>query len=135
MARSLLIVDDSFSFRMLARLALERAGHVVLEAGNGEEALAQLERVGGVPLLCVISDVNMPRMDGVHFVERLKQHPIQKHVPVLMFSTESNLSKMARCKEMGVRAWLAKPFLPTTLVDAVGKLASPQPDKIMATTR
>jgi len=135
MAKRILIVDDSFSFRMLARLALERAGYAVLEAGNGEEALAQLNNTDGAPLLCVISDVNMPRMDGVHFVERLKQHPLQKYVPVLMFSTEANLSKMARCKEMGVRAWLSKPFLPTTLVEAVGKLVSQEPTQITANAR
>lgn len=129
MARRILIVDDSSSFRMLARLALERAGYAVLEAGDGEEALSQLD---GPPLLCVISDVNMPRMDGVHFVERLKQHPIQKYVPVLMFSTDANLTKMARCKAMGVRAWLSKPFLPTVLVDAVGKLASQEPTQSTA---
>lgn len=132
MAKRILIVDDSSSFRMLARLALERAGYAVVEANNGEEALALLD---GAPLLCVISDLNMPRMDGVHFVERLKQHPLQKYAPVIMFSTDTSVSKMARCKEMGVRAWLAKPFLPTTLVSAVDKLTAHEPAHHAATMR
>jgi len=132
MAKRILIVDDSFSFRMLARLALERAGYAVVEAKNGEEAMSLLD---GAPLLCVISDVNMPRMDGVHFIERLQQHPLQKYAPVIMFSTDTSASKIARCEEMGVRAWLAKPFLPTTLVGAVTKLTAHEPTHRAATTR
>ncbi|MFO1341443.1 MAG: response regulator [Burkholderiaceae bacterium] len=118
----ILIVDDSASFRTVARMALERAGYRVIEANDGAAALRHLD---GPPLLCIVSDVNMPHMDGVAFVEQVKAHARQRFVPIVMFSTEANLRKMSRCREAGVRAWLSKPFHSDVLVDAVRKLAGP----------
>ncbi len=117
--RPILIVDDSPSFRTLVRLALDREGYRVIEAGNGIEALRHMD---GSPLLCIISDINMPQMDGVALVEHVKAHQLQRLVPILMFSTEANIAKMTRCREAGVRAWLSKPFNPETLVSAIRKL-------------
>lgn len=117
--RPILIVDDSPSFRTLARLALQRAGYAVVDAGNGVDAMRHLE---GPPLLCIVSDINMPQMDGVALVEYVKKHQLQRFVPILMFSTEANITKMSRCREAGVRAWLSKPFNPDTLIQAVRKL-------------
>lgn len=117
--RPILIVDDSPSFLTLVRLALEREGYRVIEAGNGIEALRHLD---AAPLLCIISDINMPQMDGVALVKHVKAHQLQRLVPILMFSTEANIAKMNRCREAGVRAWLSKPFNPETLVSAIRKL-------------
>ena len=114
-----LIVDDSASFRTVARMALERAGHQVVEAENGEAGLKQLD---GPRVSCILSDLNMPRMDGATFVEKVRQHSRQSQVPIIMFSTEANVNKMARCRDAGVRAWLSKPFLPHVLVQAVAQV-------------
>jgi two-component system chemotaxis response regulator CheY len=114
-----LVVDDSASFRAVARIALERAGHQVIEAEHGEAGLKQLD---GPRLSCILSDLNMPRMDGATFVENVRLHSRQAKVPIIMFSTEANVSKMARCRDAGVRAWLSKPFLPHVLVQAVAQV-------------
>lgn len=115
----ILIVDDSASFRTVARMALERAGHQVVEAEHGEAGLKQPD---GPRLACVVSDLNMPRMDGATFVEQVRKHSRQSQVPIIMFSTEANVNKMARCRDAGVRAWLSKPFLPHVLVNAVAQV-------------
>ncbi|MDO9314528.1 MAG: response regulator, partial [Burkholderiaceae bacterium] len=76
MAKTILIVDDSTSLRTVVKLALARAGYEVLEAGDGKEGLTQLDKAGKVHL--IISDVNMPNMDGITFVTHVKQHPRHK---------------------------------------------------------
>ncbi|HOB97040.1 MAG TPA: response regulator, partial [Aquabacterium sp.] len=73
MAKTILIVDDSSSLRTVVKIALNRAGYDVLEAGDGKEALAQLDKAGKVNL--IVSDVNMPNMDGITFVTEVKKHP------------------------------------------------------------
>ena len=119
MPKTILIVDDSSSLRTVVRLALVRAGYEVLEAGDGIEGLEQLEK-GRVNL--IVSDVNMPRMDGIAFVRKLKENARHKFTPVIMLTTESQESKKAEGRAAGARAWITKPFQPSQLVDAVNKL-------------
>ncbi len=123
MAKTILIVDDSSSLRMVVKLALMRAGYEVIEAGDGKEALAQLEKTAKVHL--IVSDVNMPNMDGITFVTQVKQHPRHKFTPVIMLTTESQEAKKAEGKAAGARAWITKPFNPPQLLDAVSKLILP----------
>ena len=80
MAKTILIVDDSSSLRTVVKIALNRAGYDVLEAGDGKEALAQLDKAGKVNL--IVSDVNMPNMDGITFVTEVKKHPRHRFTPV-----------------------------------------------------
>jgi two-component system, chemotaxis family, chemotaxis protein CheY len=123
MAKTILIVDDSSSLRTVVKLALQRAGYEVHEAGDGKEALAQLDKLGKVHL--IVSDVNMPNMDGITFVKHLKQHPRHKFAPVVMLTTEGQDAKKEEGRAAGAKAWIVKPFNPPQLLDAVSKLILP----------
>lgn len=120
MGKSILIVDDSSSLRTVVKLALTRAGYEVIEAGDGKEGLAQLEKAGKVHL--ILSDVNMPNMDGFAFVTQVKQHPRHKFTPVVMLTTEVEEAKKERGRVAGAKAWMVKPFNPPQLLDVVSKL-------------
>jgi len=120
MAKTVLIIDDSSSLRALVKLSLSRAGYAVLEACDGKEGLAQLEKAAKVHL--IVSDVNMPNMDGITFVTHVKRHAKHKFIPVIMLTTEDERSKIEQAKAAGARAWLTKPFNPPQLLDAVSKL-------------
>ena len=123
MAKSILIVDDSASLRTVVRLALVRAGYEVLEAGDGVEGLAQLDKAGRVNL--IVSDVNMPNMDGITFVQKVKQHSRHKFTPVIMLTTEGQDAKKEQGRAAGAKAWIVKPFNPPQLLDAASKLILP----------
>jgi two-component system chemotaxis response regulator CheY len=123
MAKSILIVDDSSSLRTVVRLALQRAGYDVLEAGDGAEALARLDAAPKVHL--IVSDVNMPNMDGITFVKQVKQHPKHRFTPVVMLTTEGQDAKKEQGRAAGAKAWIVKPFNPPQLLDAVSKLVLP----------
>jgi len=120
MPKLILIVDDSSSLRMVVRMALQRAGYGVLEAHDGLHALDELEKVGRVNL--ILSDVNMPRMDGITFVHKLKAHPRHRFTPVVMLTTEDQDAMIEKGRAAGAKAWLVKPFDPTQLLNAVARL-------------
>ena len=123
MSKSILIVDDSSSLRTVVNLALTRAGYTVIEARDGSEGLAQLEKAGKVNL--IVSDVNMPVMDGISFLKQVKQHPRHKFTPVIMLTTENQQEKKEQGRAAGAKAWIVKPFNPPQLLDAVSKLILP----------
>jgi two-component system chemotaxis response regulator CheY len=120
MAKIILIVDDSSSLRTVVRLALERAGYAVIDACDGQDALAKLEAAQKVHL--IVSDVNMPNMDGISFVKAVKAHPRHRFVPVIMLTTEGQDAKKEQGRAAGAKAWLIKPFNPPQLLDAVSRL-------------
>jgi two-component system chemotaxis response regulator CheY len=120
MAKTILIVDDSSSLRTVVRLALTRAGYEVLEAADGLEGLTQLERAARVHL--IVSDVNMPRMDGIAFLRQLKEHARHRFTPVIMLTTEGQDAKKQEGRAAGAKAWMVKPFNPPQLLDAVARL-------------
>lgn len=122
MAKTVLVVDDSSSLRALVKLALTRAGYAVIEGADGKEALSRLDQAGKVHL--IISDVNMPNMDGIAFLRQVKLHPRHKFIPVIMLTTETEQARMQQAKAAGARAWLVKPFNPPALLDAVSQLAA-----------
>jgi two-component system, chemotaxis family, chemotaxis protein CheY len=123
MAKTILIVDDSRSLRTLVNLTLTRAGYEVVEAGDGKEALDKIGKLAKVHL--IISDVNMPVMDGFAFVQNVKAHPRHRFTPVVMLTTEDEADKRLRGKTAGAKAWIVKPFEPPQLLDAVAKLILP----------
>ena len=123
MAKTILIVDDSSSLRTVVKLSLARAGYEVLEAGDGKEGLAQLDKVAKVHL--IVSDVNMPNMDGITFVTEVKKHPRHRFTPVIMLTTEGADGKKEQGRAAGAKAWILKPFNPPQLLDAVSKLILP----------
>jgi two-component system, chemotaxis family, chemotaxis protein CheY len=123
MAKTVLIVDDSSSLRTVVKLALVRAGYDVLEAGDGQQALGQLDKAAKVHL--IVSDVNMPVMDGITFVKEVKSHPRHRFTPVVMLTTEGQDAKKEQGRAAGAKAWIVKPFNPPQLLDAVSKLILP----------
>ena len=123
MSKTILVVEDSRSSRTIIVLALQRAGYVVLEAGDGREGLEMLSRTDKVHL--IVSDVNMPHMDGFEFVQEVKKHPRHRFVPVVMLTTEGEETKKLQGKAAGAKAWIIKPFRPQQLMDAVAKLILP----------
>jgi len=121
-AKTILIVDDSASLRQVVSIALKGAGYDVIEARDGQDALTKLN---GQRIHLIISDVNMPNMDGISFVKEAKQLPAYKFTPVIMLTTESQEAKMAEGKAAGAKAWVIKPFQPVQMLDAVSKLIMP----------
>jgi two-component system, chemotaxis family, chemotaxis protein CheY len=122
MAKTILIVDDSTSFRQVVGMALKGAGYDVVEACDGKDALSKLD---GRKYHLIISDVNMPNLDGIGFVRAAKELASYKFTPVIMLTTVSGEDKKAEGKAAGVRAWVVKPFQPPVLLDAVSKLVLP----------
>jgi two-component system chemotaxis response regulator CheY len=122
MAKTIMIVDDSISIRQVVGIALKSAGYEVLEGRDGKDALSKLT---GQKIHLVISDVNMPNMDGISFVKALKQLPSYKFTPVIMLTTESQEEKKREGQAAGAKAWVVKPFKPEVLLGAVAKLVLP----------
>jgi two-component system, chemotaxis family, chemotaxis protein CheY len=111
--RQILAVDDSPSMRDMVRIALSAAGFEVAQAGDGEEALA-LARTRTFDL--VLSDVNMPRMDGISLIRALRSEAAYRHIPILMLTTESSAERKREGKDAGATGWIVKPFDPAQLV-------------------
>jgi two-component system chemotaxis response regulator CheY len=122
MAKTIMIVDDSASMRRVVGIALKGAGYEVLEGVDGKDALSKLK---GQKVHLIISDVNMPVMDGIAFLKAVKQMPAYKFTPVIMLTTESAEEKKREGQSAGARAWVVKPFQPEQLIGAVQRLCLP----------
>ncbi|OHX10667.1 two-component system response regulator [Chromobacterium sphagni] len=122
MGKSILIVDDAASIRATVSIALKGAGYEVIEACDGNDALSKLN---GARVNLIISDVNMPGMDGITLLKRLKEGAATRFLPVIMLTTEGSDDKKMQGKEAGAKAWIVKPFDPLKLLDAVSKLIQP----------
>jgi|SRR5690606_3801358 len=122
MAKSILVVDDSASLRQVVAIALKQEGYDVIEASDGQDALNKLT---GQKIHLIISDVNMPRMDGITMVKEIKKRPEYKFTPIIMLTTESGDDMKMAGKEAGVKAWVVKPFKPEQMLNAVSKLILP----------
>ncbi|CAZ88237.1 Chemotaxis protein CheY [Thiomonas arsenitoxydans] len=122
MAKTILIVDDSASLRQVVNIALASAGYEVIEAVDGVDALTKLD---GRKIHLIISDVNMPNMDGITLVKEIKQKADYKFTPIIMLTTESQDDMKAQGQAAGARAWVVKPFQPAQMLAAVSKLIAP----------
>ena len=122
MARTIMIIDDSASIRMVVSIALKKAGYEVIEAVDGRDAL---EKIKGRKINLIICDVNMPNMDGISFLKTVKQDPNYKFTPVIMLTTESQEAKKQEGRAAGAKAWVVKPFKPEQMLAAVEKLVLP----------
>jgi len=122
MAKTVLIVDDSASLRQVVNIALKGAGYDVIEACDGKDALSKLN---GEKIHLIISDVNMPNMDGITFVKEAKKLPNYKFTPIIMLTTESQEDKKKEGQAAGAKAWVVKPFQPAQMLTAVSKLIMP----------
>lgn len=119
MTKMVLAVDDSASMRQMVSATLESKGFKVTMAGDGEEAL-KIAQTSAFSL--VITDVNMPKMDGITLVKRLRQLPSYKFTPLLLLTTESAPEMKSKGKAAGATGWLVKPFDPDRLLQTVDKV-------------
>ncbi|MHB8841865.1 MAG: response regulator [Candidatus Aquicultor sp.] len=120
---SVLIVDDSATLRASVKFSLSEAGYAVEEAVDGRDALRKLRELQtrGGQVSLIISDINMPNMDGITFIREAKQMPSFKFIPVLILTTESQDTKKMEGKEAGAAGWLVKPFSNDQLIGVVKK--------------
>ena len=116
---TILAVDDSASMRQMVSFTLKGAGYDVIEAADGVEALG-LAKSRSVNL--VITDVNMPNMDGIALVKQLRTLPSYKFTPLLLLTTESSPEKKSEGKAAGATGWIVKPFNPDQLLATVSKV-------------
>ena len=119
MAATVLTVDDSASIRQMVGMTLKQAGYNVVEAADGQEGLDKA-RSGAFNL--VLTDQNMPRMDGLTLVKALRGLPNYKTVPILMLTTESGDAMKAQGRAAGATGWLTKPFDPAKLLEVMKKV-------------
>lgn len=122
MAKTIMIVDDSTSLRQVVAIALKGAGYDTIEACDGKDAISKMT---GQKIHLIISDVNMPNMDGITFVKNVKQMASYKFTPIIMLTTESQDEKKKEGQAAGAKAWVVKPFQPQQMLDAVSKLILP----------
>ena len=115
----ILAVDDSASMRQMVAFTLKSVGHQVMEATDGQDALnkAKSQRFD-----LIVTDVNMPIMDGISFIKNIRTHPNYKSTPILMLTTESSMDKKAQGKAAGATGWIVKPFNPDQLLAVVKKV-------------
>lgn len=116
---SILAVDDSSSMRQMVAFTLKGAGYQVVEAADGQEALSKAK---SQKFDLVITDVNMPVMDGITFIRQLRGEPSYKFTPMLMLTTESSMDKKSEGKAAGATGWIVKPFNPDQLLNTVKKV-------------
>jgi two-component system chemotaxis response regulator CheY len=120
MGKTILIVDDSASMRQLVSFALKDAGYEVIEAINGRDALNKLN---GPKIDMVITDLNMPEMDGIELIKQLRTKTGLRFTPIVMLTTESQEAKKQEGKQAGASGWIVKPFRPEQLIEIVRKFA------------
>ena len=119
MAKTILAVDDSTSIRQMVTFTLKGAGYDVLEAADGQDGLTKAKSKS-VDL--VLTDQNMPKMDGLTLIKSLRGMPQYKSTPILMLTTESSDTMKSQGKAAGATGWLVKPFDPQKLLDVVKKV-------------
>ncbi|MBE7637710.1 response regulator [Sneathiella sp. P13V-1] len=119
MAKKILAVDDSKTMRDMVSFTLKGAGYEVVEA---EDGLVALDTIGSNSVDLVITDINMPNMDGIGLVKALRQNPIHSSTPILVLTTESDDNKKNEGRAAGATGWIVKPFEPEKLLKVVQKV-------------
>jgi two-component system chemotaxis response regulator CheY len=120
--KTVLTVDDSRTMRDMLKLALTQAGYEVVQAEDGVHGLEVL--AANPPPDVIVTDINMPRMDGFGFIEGVRRDERHRAVPILVLTTESDSEKKMRARQAGATGWIVKPFNPEKLVDAIRRVAA-----------
>ena len=120
MGKTVLVVDDSVSMRQMVTFTLKGAGFDVVEAGDGKEAVDKLN--GGAKPNLVITDLNMPNMDGISLIKAIRGMAAHKFTPVLMLTTESADDKKKEGQSAGATGWIVKPFNPDQMLATINKV-------------
>ena len=121
MGKTILTVDDSRTMRDMLRLALSGSGHTVIQADDGVHGIEVLEKAGLVDV--IITDINMPRMDGYGFIEHVRRGSANRMTPILVLTTESEPAKKMRARDAGATGWIVKPFDPDKLLAAIRRVS------------
>ncbi len=121
MAKKVLVVDDSAAIRQSITYVLQQGGYEVVEAKDGLDGLTALNGMGATDL--IITDVNMPNLDGISFIRKVREIAAYKFTPIIVLTTESQGSKMNEGKEAGATGWIVKPFSAEKLLGVVKKVA------------
>lgn len=120
MGKTVLVVDDSVSMRQMVSFTLTNAGYEVVEAGDGKEAVEKLN--GGATPNLVITDLNMPNMDGITLIKAVRGMVAHKFTPILMLTTESSDDKKKEGQSAGATGWVVKPFNPEQMLATIKKV-------------
>ncbi len=118
MAKTIMTVDDSASVRQMVSFTLKSEGHSVIEAVDGKDALGKLKG----PVDMIITDLNMPNMDGIELIKQVRAQSAYKFIPIIMLTTESQAEKKQDGKAAGATGWIVKPFKPEQLLAVVKKV-------------
>jgi two-component system, chemotaxis family, chemotaxis protein CheY len=119
MPKTILTVDDSPSVRRMLAMTLQEAGYAVVEAVDGQDGLS---KALAQPFDAIITDQNMPNLDGLGFIRAFRQHPQGKGVPIVVLSTDSEDGLKAQAREAGALGWMVKPFTPDKLLAVMKKV-------------
>ena len=119
--KTILTVDDSRTIRDMLAITLSAAGYEVVQAEDGVEAL---ERLRDTHPSAIVTDINMPRMDGFELIEEVRRDVAHRGTPILVLTTESEPERKARAKEAGATGWIVKPFNPDKLLDALRRVGA-----------
>lgn len=119
MAKLIMTVDDSASVRQMVSFTLKEAGYEIIEASDGKDALA---KIGNHQINMIITDLNMPNMDGITLIKNARAIPKLKFIPIIMLTTESQESKKIEGKSAGATGWIVKPFRPEQLLAVIKKV-------------
>lgn len=119
MSKVIMTVDDSASVRQMVSFTIREAGYEVIEAVDGKDALA---KIGDRTPHMVITDLNMPNLDGINLIRQLRANPTFKFMPIVLLTTESQAEKKQEGKEAGATGWIVKPFKPEQLVAVIRKV-------------
>ncbi len=119
MSKVILAIDDSLSFRQVVSLTLEEAGYTVIEASDGQEGY---EKATSETLHGIITDLNMPKLNGIEFIKKYRSHPSSTGIPVVFLSTETNQDLKNEAMQAGATGWIAKPFTEEQLLETVKKV-------------
>ncbi len=120
MSKSIMVVEDSPTMLQMVSFTLKKIGYEVVEANNGQDALEKLS--GRTSIDMIITDINMPNVDGIEFIHCVRENPNFKFTPIIVLTTESQESKKLEGKQAGATGWLVKPFSPEHLMTVVKKI-------------
>ncbi len=118
MTKTIMTVDDSASVRQMVSFTLKKEGFNVIEAQDGKDALSKLNG----PVDMIITDLNMPNMDGISLIKQVRANAAYKFIPIVMLTTESQAGKKQEGKSAGATGWIVKPFKPEQLMAVVRKV-------------
>ncbi len=120
MSKVIMAVDDSTSIRQMVGFILKDAGFEVIEAVDGQDAVSHLLKNSGIDM--IITDLNMPNMDGIELIKQARTMPKYKYIPIVMLTTESQDNKKQAGKAAGATGWIVKPFQPEQLLAVIKKV-------------